>query len=212
MEILNTYQRKKLDETDDSEFYSVPRFVYHLDSNFRKQLTKVYKAEIKKNSVILDLMSSWDSYLPTSINYKKVIGHGLNEEELKKNKAFENYWIQNFNLNQKVPLEDKSVDYCLMVAAWQYLQYPEFLVKEISRILNNNGKFLISFSNRAFWQKSPNIWVNSNEEERIEYVKKVLISNGFKKTKVIKKFTTPNFPILPFLNVDPFYCLIASLE
>ena len=212
MEILNTYQRKKLDETDDSEFYSVPRFVYHLDSNFRKQLTKVYKAEIKKNSVILDLMSSWDSYLPKSINYKKVIGHGLNEEELKKNKAFENYWIQNFNLNQKVPLEDKSVDYCLMVAAWQYLQYPEFLVTEISRILNNNGKFLISFSNRAFWQKSPNIWVNSNEEERIEYVKKVLISNGFKKTKVIKKFTTPNFPILPFLNVDPFYCLIASLE
>ena len=212
MEILNTYQRKKLDETDDSEFYSVPRFVYHLDSNFRKQLTKVYKAEIKKNSVILDLMSSWDSYLPKSINYKKVIGHGLNEEELKKNKAFENYWIQNFNLNQKVPLEDKSVDYCLMVAAWQYLQYPEFLVKEISRILNNNGKFLISFSNRAFWQKSPNIWVNSNEEERIEYVKKVLISNGFKKTKVIKKFTTQNFPILPFLNVDPFYCLIASLE
>ncbi len=212
MEVLNTYQRKKLDETDDSNFYSQPRFVYHLDSNFRNYLTKIYKAEIAQNTVILDLMSSWDSYLPASCNYKKVIGHGLNEEELKKNKVIEQYWIQNFNLNQKIPLGDKSIDYCLMVAAWQYLQYPESLVKEILRILNPKGKFLISFSNRAFWHKSPNIWINSNEEERIEYVKRVLILNGFKKTKVIKKFITKNFPLLPFMNRDPFYCIIASLE
>ena len=212
MEILNTYQREKLDETDDSEFYAQPRFVYHLDSNFRKYLTKLYKDEIERDSVILDLMSSWDSYLPLKNNYKKVIGHGLNKEELKKNKAFEEYWIQNFNSNQKIPLENKSIDYCLMVAAWQYLQYPEFLVEEIARILSPKGKFLISFSNRAFWHKSPNIWVNSNEEERIKYVTRVLLSNGFNETKIIRKFTTQNFHLLPFLNFDPFYCIIASLE
>ena len=210
MEILNKYQRQKLDETDDSQFYAEPRFVYHLDSNFRKSLTQIYQDEIETNSVILDLMSSWDSYLPSGNKYKKIIGHGLNKQELKRNKAFESYWIQNFNLNQEIPLEDKSIDYCLMVAAWQYLQYPEFLVKEISRVLSKKGKFLISFSNRAFWNKSPNIWINSNEEERIQYVRKVLISNGFKEPRIIRKFTSQNFSLIPFFKVDPFYCVIAS--
>ena len=212
MEILNNYQRKKLDETDDAIFYSEPRFVYHLDSNFRKCLKNVYKKEIFKDSVVLDLMSSWDSYLPKETKYKKIIGHGLNKQELTRNKALEEYWVQNFNLDQKIPLEDQSIDACLMVAAWQYLQYPELLAREISRILSSEGKFLISFSNRAFWHKSPNIWVNSNEEERIIYVRKVLVSNGFKEPRIIKKFTNQNYSLLPFFKVDPFYCVIASKD
>ena len=209
MEILTYTQRQKPDETNDKEFYSTPKFVYHLDSNFRNNLSAVYKEEIKNNSSVLDLMSSWDSYLPKDIKYKKVIGHGLNEEELKKNKAFDNFWIQNFNTSQAIPLDDNSIDYCLMVAAWQYLQYPEKITEEIARILTNEGKFIISFSNRAFWHKAPNIWTYSNEEERIDYVKKILTSNGFCKPRVLRKFTQKN-SLLPFLNCDPFYCVIAN--
>ena len=154
-------------------------------------------------------MSSWDSYLPKENKYKKVIGHGLNEEELKKNKAFDNFWIQNFNTSQAIPLDNKSIDYCLMVAAWQYLQYPEKITEEIARILTDEGKFIISFSNRAFWHKAPNIWTYSNEDERIDYVKKILTSNGFCKPRVLRKFTQKN-SLLPFLNCDPFYCVIAN--
>ena len=212
MEVLSNYQRKKLDESNDAEFYSDPKFVYHLDANFRQYLVSIYKNEIVNNSTVLDLMSSWDSYLPNKKKYKKVIGHGLNKQELEKNKIFDSYWIQNFNLNQEIPLENNSVDYCLMVAAWQYLQYPENLTREISRILNNNGKIIISFSNRAFWHKAPNIWTSSTEEERVKYVRKVLISNGFNEPKIIKKFNEPNVNIFNFLNKDPFYCLIATKE
>ena len=211
MEILNTFQRKKLDESNDEEFYLNPKFVYHLDSNFRKTLIKVYEEELIENSTILDLMSSWDSYLPSQRKYNKVIGHGLNKQELEKNKVFNSYWIQNFNSNQNIPLENSSIDYCLMVAAWQYLQYPEKITREVSRVLTKNGKFLISFSNRAFWHKAPNIWTNSSEEERIKYVRKVLISNGFDEPKIIKKFDNVNFSIFSFKK-DPFYCLIASKE
>ncbi len=210
MEILSKNQRRKLDESNDLDFYSTPKFVYHLDSHFRKLLTEIYNKEINNDSIILDLMSSWDSYLPTTKKYKKVIGHGLNKEELQRNKCFNNYWIQNFNENQNIPLENESVDYCLMVAAWQYLQYPENISLEISRILKANGKFIISFSNRAFWTKAPNIWTSSDEAQRVEYVQKVLISNGFNKPKVIEKHNTNNFKFLPFFNFDPFYCLIAE--
>ena len=212
LEVLNNYQRKKLDESNDAEFYSDPKFVYHLDANFRKYLSDLYKNEITDNSTVLDLMSSWDSYLPEGRKYKKVIGHGLNKQELEKNKIFNTYWIQNFNLNQEIPLDSETVDYCLMVAAWQYLQYPENLTKEIARILSDQGKFIISFSNRAFWHKSPNIWTKSTEEERVKYVRKVLITNGFNEPKIIKKFNEPALNIFNFLSKDPFYCLIATKE
>ena len=212
MEVLNNYQRKKLDESNDEEFYSDPKFVYHLDSNFRQYLSNVYKKEISNHSTVLDLMSSWDSYLPEEKIYKKVIGHGLNKQELEKNRIFDTYWIQNFNFNQEIPLGDESIDYCLMVAAWQYLQYPENLTREIARILSRQGKIIIAFSNRAFWHKAPNIWTTSTEEERVKYVRKVLISNGFHEPKIIKKFNEPGLKILNFLNKDPFYCLIAAKE
>ncbi len=212
MEVLNNYQRKKLDECNDEEFYSYPKFVYHLDESFRKNLSNVYKKEISNYSTVLDLMSSWDSYLPEEKKYKKVIGHGLNKQELEKNKILDTYWIQNFNLNQEIYLDNESVDYCLMVAAWQYLQYPENLTREIARILSKQGKFIVAFSNRAFWHKAPNIWTTSNEEERIKYVRKVLISNGFNEPKIIKKINEPVLNIFNYFRKDPFYCLIATKE
>ena len=81
--------------------------------------------------------------------------------------------------------------------------------KEIVRILNKGGKIIVSFSNRAFWHKAPNIWTSSTEEERLKYVRKVLIANGFEEPKIIKKFNSETFSLLPFLKNDPFYCLIA---
>ena len=212
LEVLNNYQRKKLDERNDEEFYSDPKFVYHLDANFRNYLSSIYKNEISDNSTVLDLMSSWDSYLPKEKKYRKVIGHGLNKKELERNKTLNSFWIQNFNLSQEIPLTSGSVDYCLMVAAWQYLQYPENITKEVARILSDEGKIFVSFSNRAFWNKAPNIWTTSTEEERVKYVRKVLITNGFKEPRIIKKFNDNSLNFFPFLKNDPFYCLIANKE
>ena len=76
MEVLNNYQRKKLDESNDEEFYSEPKFVYHLDATFRQNLSDLYESEIDNFSTVLDLMSSWDSYLPEEKKYNNVIGHG----------------------------------------------------------------------------------------------------------------------------------------
>ena len=210
MEVLKNYQREKLDESNDEEFYTEPKFVYHLDANFRHHLSSLYENEISEFSTVLDLMSSWDSYLPRGKKYKKVIGHGLNKQELEKNKILDSYWIQNFNSNQKIPLDNESIDYCLMVAAWQYLQYPENLTKEIARTLSKKGKFIIAFSNRAFWHKAPKIWTTSTEEERVKYVREVLVKNGFREPKIIQKFNQEDLSIFNFLNKDPFYCLIST--
>ena len=138
---------------------------------------------------------------------RDILNHVLEHLELE---------VENFNYieipDKEIPLDSKSIDYCLIVAAWQYLQYPEKLTEEILRILSDGGKILVSFSNRAFWHKAPNIWTNSNEEERVKYVRKVLITNGFNEPRIIRKFNDSGLNFLPFLKNDPFYCLIATKE
>ncbi len=211
LNILSDYQRSKEDNSDDSLFYSSPRFVHHLDQSFRSRLTQLYRDNIDQNSVILDLMSSWVSHLPKEIEYKKVIGHGMNREELSRNERLEKFWVQDLNINQKLPLDDNSVDTCLLVAAWQYLQYPEEISLELRRIIKPKGQLIVSFSNRAFWTKSPRIWVESSDRERIDYIMKILKISGWPSADFIVE-QTKHASILPFLQTkgDPFFSVIAN--
>ena len=208
--ILNEYDRLKQDNNDDVIFYSKARLVHHLDNSFRAKLRNLYKNYILADKVILDLTSSWDSHLPENINYKKVIGHGLNQYELQSNKSLDSYWVQDLNKKQILPLDSNSIDYCLLVAGWQYLQQPELVSTEILRVVKPKGLFIISFSNRAFWTKASNIWIKSNDIERIDYVKKVLTAQGWS-IKAIKQDFTNNSSLFSFLNPvsDPFYSVIA---
>lgn len=54
------------DETDDEQFYSIPRFVHHIDDRARYILSQFYTYAIKQTPEImtLDLCSSWTSHLP----------------------------------------------------------------------------------------------------------------------------------------------------
>ena len=54
------------DRTDDSHFYSVPRFVHHIDDRARHVLSQFYTYAVKQapETKTLDLCSSWTSHLP----------------------------------------------------------------------------------------------------------------------------------------------------
>ena len=207
---LSIEDREKIDITDDQIFYQQPRYVHHLSVSFRDRLTNLYSKYLCSHHVILDLMSSWLSHLPTDSKYKKVIGHGMNESELSANKRLDSFWVQNLNKNQFIPMEDSSVDIGLIVAGWQYLQYPEKVSLELSRIIKTDSPLIISFTNRAFWTKSPNIWINSSEEERIIYVKSVLLANGWSVEKIYIEKTYEN-KLFAFhtSESDPFFSIIA---
>tara|TARA_B100000029_G_scaffold475393_1_gene518597 strand:- start:417 stop:1061 length:645 start_codon:yes stop_codon:yes gene_type:complete len=211
IKILTDYQRSKDDNGDDSLFYSEPRFVYHLDSEFRSRLSELYEKYIPSNAIVLDLMSSWVSHLPDRISYKKVIGHGMNLEELRRNKILDSYWVQDLNKDQKLPLDDSSVDICLMAAAWQYLQYPENVAAELQRVVVQGGLLIVSFSNRAFWNKAPSIWKQSSDSQRISYIRSILISTGWCDFEVVCEPSTKN-SFIPFLGMpnDPFFSIIAT--
>ena len=103
--VLEEAQRYKLDGSDDALFYREPRFVHHLDAGFRARLTQLYRERIPPCAQVLDLMSSWVSHLPDDIHYDRVVGHGLNEEELTANPRLDWHWVQNLNRDQTLPLE-----------------------------------------------------------------------------------------------------------
>tara|TARA_Y100001968_G_scaffold327816_1_gene373661 strand:- start:105 stop:755 length:651 start_codon:yes stop_codon:yes gene_type:complete len=208
---LSINDREKIDTAADEIFYQHPRYVHHLSESFRTRLTNLYSEYILSHHVVLDLMSSWVSHLPPNIGYKKVIGHGMNQSELSSNKRLDKYWVQNLNDNQNLPLEDSTIDVGLIVAGWQYLQFPENVSLELSRIIKSDSLLIISFTNRAFWTKAPNIWTYSSEKKRIEYVNNVLIANGWRIDRVISEKTHENklFGIYASEG-DPFFSVIAK--
>tara|TARA_Y100001968_G_scaffold243568_1_gene227455 strand:- start:344 stop:994 length:651 start_codon:yes stop_codon:yes gene_type:complete len=207
---LSNEDRDKIDISNDEIFYQQPRYVHHLSLSFRERLTKLYSKYICNHYVILDLMSSWVSHLPPQIKYKKIIGHGMNKSELMANRRLDKFWVQNLNETQNMPIEDSFIDIGLIVAGWQYLQYPEKVSLELSRIIKNESLLIISFTNRAFWTKSPRIWTNSSEERRIEYVKSVLSENGWIVEKILKEKTyEKNLFGLYSSESDPFFSVIA---
>ena len=207
---LSTYDRNKSDISDDGILYQQPRFVHHLSDSFRNRLTSLYSEYLLNHYIILDLMSSWVSHLPSNISYKKVIGHGMNEAELSSNERLDRFFVQNLNKKQNMPIEDSSVDVGLIVAGWQYLQFPEKVSLELSRVIKSDSLLIISFTNRAFWTKAPNIWTYSSEEKRIEYVTSVLTSNGWRIEKILNE-KTQDKKLFGFYSSesDPFFSVIA---
>ena len=214
---LEASQRTKLDTSSDTLFYRSPRFVTHVDEGFIRQLTALYRDRIPANSRVFDFMSSWVSHLPTDITYEHVEGHGLNAEELSRNKQLDHYFVQNLNENQTFPLEDCSFDAVINTVSVQYLQYPEKIFAEVYRVLNPGGIAIFSFSNRMFYEKAIAAWRDGSEPSRVALVKSYFeCVPGFGNIQTIsKKSEAP--AIMQMIGQltgsgggDPFYAVIAE--
>lgn len=211
--LLKPEQRSKLDSSRDVDFYAFPRFVTHVDDNFIQQLTELYRERLQPNSRILDLMSSWVSHLPEEMEFARVEGHGMNEDELKKNLRLNSYFIQDLNQDPQLPLKDGDFDAVLICVSVQYLQYPEAIFSEIHRVLKSGGTAIISFSNRMFYQKAIAAWRDGTEASRVELVKGYFRSvPGFSEPQAIARRPDSGlnlWQMLGFASADPFYAVIA---
>jgi hypothetical protein len=207
--------RQKLDETSDTLFYSFPRLVFHVDEGFIQQLTQLYRIHLKPQGRILDLMSSWVSHLPEELTFDHVEGHGLNAEELAKNPRLNHYFVQNLNENPHLPLETNSFDAVLNTASIQYLQQPEQVFAEVRRILKPGGVFIVSFSNRMFYQKAIHVWRDGSETSLVELVKYYFaVTEGFD-TPLIETRSSTAPAWLQMLGLgggDPFYALVGRAQ
>lgn len=124
-EVLTKEGRTKLNAFSDREFYAYPRFVTHVDDGFITTLSNLYRQRLRPDSEVLDLMSSWVSHLPKEVMYKRVVGHGLNAQELAKNPRLDYFFVKDLNQDQELEFQDGSFDAVLCTVSVQYLQQPE---------------------------------------------------------------------------------------
>jgi SAM-dependent methyltransferase len=149
---------RRIDDSDDLEFYAPARLVTHIDEGARGALTAFYAETLPVGGVVFDMMSSWVSHLPDDLAAAEVIGHGMNADELAANPQLTRWFIQDLNVQPRLPLDDRSIDAALCCVGAQYLTRPVEVFADVRRTLRPGAPLIVSFSNRCFPTKAVAIW------------------------------------------------------
>jgi SAM-dependent methyltransferase len=200
------------DDQPDVKFYRKPRYVHHIDDTAREMVRNTYGRFLTNGMQVLDLMSSWQSHIPVNLQLDRLVGLGLNENELKRNSQLSDFLVHDLNADASLPFESNIFDAVVNTVSVEYLTDPLVVFREVSRILRPDGYFIVTFSNRWFPTKAINIWQELHEYERMGLVLEYFLrSGGFKdlQTYSIRGLPRPRddkyFPEL--LYSDPVYAV-----
>jgi SAM-dependent methyltransferase len=149
---------RRYDETPDTWFYAQPRFVEHIDDGAIAAVTHLYRELFPTGARVLDLMSSWVSHLPPETEYARVVGVGLNEEELAANPRLDEHLVLDLNSTPRLPFETDAFDAAGICVSIQYLTQPVEVLREVGRVLVPGAPLVVTFSNRCFPTKAVAIW------------------------------------------------------
>ena len=169
---------RRTDEGPDEEFYQTPRLVTHIDDRAIAAVTQLYRGHFPPDGEILDLMSSWISHLPPEVGYRRVIGLGMNEVELRRNERLDSYVIQNLNSNPILPFGSGEFDGAGICVSVDYLTRPVEVLREVGRVLKVGAPLIITFSNRCFPTKAIEIWHRLDDAGHMRLVKDYLEEAG----------------------------------
>ena len=166
------------DPAPDEQFYLEPRKVVHLDLYAIQAVTELYRELVPPNGVVLDLMSAWRSHLPTEARYQRVVGVGMNEEELADNPDLDQFLVHNLNSGERMPFEDNVFDAALCAVSVQYLTRPVEIFIEVARVLKPGAPFILTFSNRCFPAKAISLWLHTDDQTHLQIVALYFLSSG----------------------------------
>ena len=169
---------RRHDESPDEEFYRAPRLVTHIDDRAIAAVTQLYRENFPADGVILDLMSSWVSHLPPEAEYRRVIGVGMNEEELKRNPRLDGRLVRNLNREPLLPFDDAEFDGAGICVSIDYLTRPVEVLREVGRVLKVGAPLVVTFSNRCFPTKAVAVWHELGDAGHVRLVEGYLREAG----------------------------------
>ena len=168
----------KQDDGGDLAFYADPRLVTHIDAGAIAALTRHYAALLAPGDRVLDLMSSWISHLPETLDLD-VVGHGMNAAELAANPRLSRWFVQDLNRDARLTEPDDNFDAVLICVGVQYLQRPLTIFRELRRVLRPGGMVVASYSNRCFPTKAVAVWRYLDMEGQAALIRLYLETAGF---------------------------------
>jgi SAM-dependent methyltransferase/FKBP-type peptidyl-prolyl cis-trans isomerase 2 len=200
------------DGQPDKKFYQNPRLVHHIDETAREMVRNTYGRFLVDGMHVLDLMSSWQSHIPAGLHLARLVGLGLNRNELAKNSQLGEFMVHDLNADSSLPFDSNTFDAVINTASVEYLTDPLAVFSEVNRVLRPEGYFIVTFSNRWFPTKAIKIWREIHEFERMGLVLEYFLrAGGFKdlQTYSIRGLPRPHgdkyFPELKFS--DPVYAV-----
>jgi SAM-dependent methyltransferase len=168
----------RYDDSPDELFYSQPRLVTHIDAGAIAAVTQIYRELFPAGGSILDLMSSWVSHLPPEVRYARVVGLGMNEDELRANTRLDAYHVQDLNEHPILPYADVEFDAAGICVSVQYLTRPVEVLHELGRVMRPGAPLVITFSNRCFPTKAVAIWQSLDDAGHQQLVERYLVDAG----------------------------------
>jgi SAM-dependent methyltransferase len=169
---------RRVDESPDEEFYRMPRFVTHIDESAIATVTALYRRFFPPHGAILDLMSSWVSHLPPEVDYRRVVGVGMNAQELAENPFLDEFHVQNLNIDPVLPYGDGEFDGAAICVSVQYLTRPVEVLRDIGRVLRPAAPLVITFSNRCFQTKATACWRMLDDDGHVTLLSHFLEAAG----------------------------------
>jgi SAM-dependent methyltransferase len=189
---------RRLDDSEDEAFYSAPRFVVHIDDGAIAKVGAIYAQLLPQGGAILDLMSSWRTHLTEHTRPVRVVGVGLNRDEMEDNPQLTESVVHNVNANPRLPFADGQFDGAIMTVSVQYLTHPIETFSDVGRVLKPGAPFIVTFSNRMFPTKAVAIWQHLDERDRVGLVARYFSDSGaFDKIAVIDKSAPTDPPSDP---------------
>jgi SAM-dependent methyltransferase len=193
---------RRYDESPDSWFYRQPRLVTHIDDAAIAAVTQLYRELFPAGAAVLDLMSSWVSHLPPEVSYRRVVGLGLNQQELEANPRLDAWVVHDLNEEPRLPFADQEFEAAAICVSMQYLVRPVEVLAELARVLVPDAPLVISFSNRCFPTKAVAIWQRLDDVGHAELIASYLReAGGWTRIEALDRRPGP--------DTDPLFAVVA---
>ena len=103
-----------------------------------------------------------------------------------------------------MPFKDSEFDFVVMSATIEHIIDPDSALKEIKRVIKNEGVLIITWPN-PFWDRINQVFVDTGHCKKFTFkkMKKLLQNNGFKITR------SYGFMLFPFFKI-PFQRLLEN--
>lgn len=193
----------RMDDSDDALFYASPRKAVHIDDGAIAAAGQAIAEILPPNGVLLDLMSSWRSHFPQGFAKQKLVGLGLNAEEMADNPDLDEHFVHDLNVNPRLPFVDETFGGAVVTVSIQYMTRPLETFAEIARILKPSAPFLVLYSNRMFPTKAVRVWQSLRDGARASLIRAYFDHAG--------GFETPefrDFSLTPGIS-DPLFAVWA---